>query len=159
MLLISMLFNRIPLNFAPLRLLSFSSVVGIFSCFCSEYSSFFSRIIPYVLLLEDSHRSIDVLLLSTVLGFGELASRVCLYFVYTLTKFCAVVSIVFIDGFLKPNTPGSLREPAVTYLFPANWLTLPLSFGLLMSPWGGHSVFPNSRSPHLMVFSQDNVLS
>jgi solute carrier family 32 (vesicular inhibitory amino acid transporter) len=26
----------IPLNFAPLRLLSFSSVVGIFSCFCSE---------------------------------------------------------------------------------------------------------------------------
>lgn len=29
----------IPLNFAPLRLLSFSSVVGIFSCFCSEYKS------------------------------------------------------------------------------------------------------------------------
>ncbi|KAL2067977.1 hypothetical protein VTL71DRAFT_16075 [Oculimacula yallundae] len=78
----------IPLNFAPLRLLSFSSVVGIFSCFC-------------------------------------------------------IVSIVFIDGFYKPTTPGSLREPAKTYLFPKNWLTLPLSFGLLMSPWGGHSVFPN----------------
>jgi vesicular inhibitory amino acid transporter len=30
----------IPLNFAPLRLLSFSSVVGIFSCFCSECFSF-----------------------------------------------------------------------------------------------------------------------
>lgn len=28
----------IPLNFLPLRLLSFSSVVGIFSCFCSKYS-------------------------------------------------------------------------------------------------------------------------
>jgi vesicular inhibitory amino acid transporter len=27
----------VPLNFAPLRLLSISSVVGIFSCFCSEY--------------------------------------------------------------------------------------------------------------------------
>ena len=54
-----------------------------------------------------------------------------------------VVSIVFIDGFIKPHTPGSLREPAKTYLFPSNWLTLPLSFGLLMSPWGGHSVFPN----------------
>lgn len=26
----------IPFNFAPLRLLSFSSVIGIFSCFCSE---------------------------------------------------------------------------------------------------------------------------
>ncbi|KAF4633213.1 hypothetical protein G7Y89_g4909 [Cudoniella acicularis] len=71
----------IPLNFAPLRILSFSSVI--------------------------------------------------------------VVLIVFIDGFIKPHTPGSLREPAATYLFPSNWLTLPLSFGLLMSPWGGHSVFPN----------------
>lgn len=29
------------------------------------------------------------------------------------------------------------------YIFPDNWLTIPLSFGLLMSPWGGHSVFPN----------------
>lgn len=28
----------IPLNFAPLRLLSVTSIVGIFSCFCSEYS-------------------------------------------------------------------------------------------------------------------------
>ncbi|TVY49900.1 Vacuolar amino acid transporter [Lachnellula occidentalis] len=78
----------IPLNFAPLRMLSFSSVVGILSCFF-------------------------------------------------------IVLIVFIDGFIKPHTPGSLREPATTYLFPSNWLTLPLSFGLLMSPWGGHSVFPN----------------
>jgi hypothetical protein len=64
-------------------------------------------------------------------------------FVWAFTKFFTVVSIVFIDGFIKPHTPGSLREPAVTYLFPANWLTLPLSFGLLVSPWGGHSVFPN----------------
>jgi vesicular inhibitory amino acid transporter len=51
--------------------------------------------------------------------------------------------MIFLDGFLKPHTPGSLREPAQTYLFPENWLTLPLSFGLLMSPWGGHGVFPN----------------
>ncbi|KAM0281320.1 hypothetical protein ACHAQH_003588 [Verticillium albo-atrum] len=78
----------IPLNFLPLRLLSFTSVIGIMCCF-------------------------------------------------------SIVSIVVIDGFVKQETPGSLVEPARTYLFPANWLTLPLSFGLLMSPWGGHSVFPN----------------
>lgn len=54
-----------------------------------------------------------------------------------------LVTIVFIDGFIKPHTPGSLREPARTYAFPEKWSTLPLSFGLLMSPWGGHSVFPN----------------
>ncbi|KAI0392583.1 transmembrane amino acid transporter [Xylariaceae sp. FL0594] len=60
--------------------------------------------------------------------------------------------IVILDGLIKQTTPGSLIEPAATYLFPANWLTLPLSFGLLMSPWGGHSVFPNiyrdMRHPH-----------
>jgi vesicular inhibitory amino acid transporter len=95
----------IPLNFAPLRLLSFSSVVGIFSCFCSK-------------------------------------SYLALHLIYLLLIF-VVVLIVFVDGFIKPHTPGSLREPATTYLFPSNWLTLPLSFGLLMSPWGGHSVFPN----------------
>lgn len=27
----------VPLNFLPLRLLSFTSVVGIFSCFCSQH--------------------------------------------------------------------------------------------------------------------------
>ncbi|KAI0405330.1 transmembrane amino acid transporter [Xylaria palmicola] len=78
----------IPLQFAPLALLSVTSFVGIFCC----------------------------------LGIGV---------------------IVIIDGLIKQTTPGSLIEPAATYLLPANWLTLPLSFGLLMSPWGGHSVFPN----------------
>ncbi|VBB86871.1 Putative vacuolar amino acid transporter similar to AVT1 of Saccharomyces cerevisiae [Podospora comata] len=78
----------IPLNFMPLRLLSFTSILGIFSCL-------------------------------------------------------SIVLILLLDGFLKPTTPGSLIEPAKTYLLPENWLTLPLSFGLLMSPWGGHSVFPN----------------
>ncbi|KAI1183731.1 transmembrane amino acid transporter [Nemania serpens] len=78
----------IPLQFAPLALLSVTSFVGIFCC----------------------------------LGIGV---------------------IVILCGLIKQTAPGSLIEPAATYLFPANWLTLPLSFGLLMSPWGGHSVFPN----------------
>lgn len=43
-----------------------------------------------------------------------------------------VVLIVFIDGLIKPDAPGSLRDPAQTYLFPENWLTLPLSFGILI---------------------------
>jgi vesicular inhibitory amino acid transporter len=78
----------VPLSFLPLRLLSFTSILGIVSCF-------------------------------------------------------GIVMCVVIDGFIKPHTPGSLREPAATHLFPENWATLPLSLGLLMSPWGGHSVFPN----------------
>lgn len=44
---------------------------------------------------------------------------------------------------IKPTQPGSIRQPATQYLFPVSWYTVPLSLGLLMSPWGGHSVFPN----------------
>ncbi|KAM3418162.1 hypothetical protein BST61_g6365 [Cercospora zeina] len=78
----------VPLSFLPLRLLSFTSILGILCCF-------------------------------------------------------GIVLAVVIDGLIKPHTPGSLREPASTYLFPANWGSLPIAFGILMSPWGGHSVFPN----------------
>lgn len=77
-----------PLSFMPLRVLSFTSILGIFCCL-------------------------------------------------------SITLVIIIDGLIKPNTPGSLREPAATYLFPMHWQTIPLSLGLLMSPWGGHSVFPN----------------
>ncbi|GAB7362128.1 hypothetical protein MBLNU230_g2155t1 [Neophaeotheca triangularis] len=98
----------IPLAFLPLRLLSFTSVLGIICCF-------------------------------------------------------SIVFAVFIDGLIKPHQPGSLISPAPTHLFPSNWLTLPLSFGLLMSPWGGHSVFPNiyrdMRHPHKYRKSVDITYS
>lgn len=43
-----------------------------------------------------------------------------------------VVILIFVDGALKVHSPGSLRDPALTSLFPQRWSTLPLSFGLLM---------------------------
>ncbi|CAG8034739.1 unnamed protein product [Penicillium salamii] len=55
----------------------------------------------------------------------------------------SIVILICIDGLIKPNAPGSLRQPANTFMFPENWATFPLSFGLIMSPWGGHGVFPN----------------
>lgn len=70
--------------------------------------------------------------------------------------------MICIDGLIKPDAPGSLRQPAKTTLLPDNWATVPLSFGLIMcnttltftselhqmtdahlAPWGGHGVFPN----------------
>lgn len=111
----------LPLSFLPLRLLSFTSIIGIFSCFGSAFSrsptppaqSFFSTSQDYALTA-------------------------------TLP---VVVAIVVMDGLLKRHSPGSLLEPAATHLFPKRWSTLPLSFGLLLSPWGGHSVFPNVSLP------------
>lgn len=111
----------LPLNFLPLRYLSFTSIIGIICCFTSKS------------------------LVTSVLRGGP-------SFALDMLTLALVVLIVIIDGLVKPDSPGSLLQPATTYLFPANWLTLPLSFGLLMSPWGGHGVFPNiyrdMRHPH-----------
>ncbi|ORX98173.1 transmembrane amino acid transporter protein-domain-containing protein [Clohesyomyces aquaticus] len=76
------------------------------------------------------------------LGFLPLRA---LSFTSVLGVMCCfgIVIAVWVDGLIKPHQPGSLQEPAKQYLFPANWMTIPLSFGLLMAPWGGHSVFPN----------------
>lgn len=55
----------------------------------------------------------------------------------------AIILSMIVMGSLKADAPGSLQEVATTYAFPPNWKTLPLSFGLIMSLWSGHSVFPN----------------
>ncbi|TAQ85639.1 hypothetical protein B7494_g6038 [Chlorociboria aeruginascens] len=133
-----------PLNFAPLRMLSFSSVIGIFSCFSMEQLPY----LGYLLLggikemLRGGKSTSHSLYLSIEFLFTLLPIQYVGIVVSLLIQI-TVVLIIFIDGFIKPHAPGSLREPAQTYLFPSNWLTLPLSFGLIMSLWGGHSVFPN----------------
>ena len=87
----------IPLSFVPLRLLSFTSVLGIIGCLGSTC-------------------------------YLKVASQ------QANTR--AVVIVVFIDGITKPHSPGSLREPALTSLWPEKWATLPLSFGLMMCMYG-----------------------
>lgn len=51
--------------------------------------------------------------------------------------------IVFVDGLIKPTAPGSLRMPMHTPFLPTNWATVPISLGLILAAFGGHSVFPN----------------
>ncbi|KAI9488883.1 transmembrane amino acid transporter protein-domain-containing protein [Zychaea mexicana] len=54
----------------------------------------------------------------------------------------SILFILLFDGFSKPDAPGSLIEPAETELFPSDWTAVPLSFGLIMAGFAGHSVFP-----------------
>ncbi|KAF3925634.1 hypothetical protein ABW21_db0207257 [Orbilia brochopaga] len=55
----------------------------------------------------------------------------------------SIVGMIFASGMVTQEQPGSLIHPAKTYLFPEHWGQVPLSLGILISPWGGHSVFPN----------------
>jgi hypothetical protein len=54
-----------------------------------------------------------------------------------------LIGILFYDGLSTYTTPGSLWELASTELMPLNWFAVPLSFGLFMAGFAGHSVFPN----------------
>ncbi|KAJ6264720.1 Vacuolar amino acid transporter [Drechslerella dactyloides] len=55
----------------------------------------------------------------------------------------SIVGMIFASGLVTKEQPGSLIHPAKTYLLPEHWGQVPLSLGILISPWGGHSVFPN----------------
>jgi len=53
-----------------------------------------------------------------------------------------LATILFYDGLSKSDTPGSLISPAETFLLPVNLMRVPLSIGILMAGFSGHSVFP-----------------
>ncbi|CAO3636911.1 unnamed protein product [Cunninghamella echinulata] len=54
----------------------------------------------------------------------------------------SILGVLVIDGLSKPDAPGSLITPADTSLWPTQWHMLPLSFGIIMSAFAGHAVFP-----------------
>ena len=140
------------LSFADLAYVSFGrrARVATSILFCLEL---LASCVALVILFADSvnalfpqlditHYKIICGFLLIPLGFVPLS---LLSFTSVLGIICClwIVIAVFADGLTKPESPGSLRDIATTHAFPADWKTLPLAFGLLMAPWGGHSVFPN----------------
>lgn len=93
------------------------------------------KLVCAVLVIPLSFMPLRFLSFSSVLGIlcclGSMSSGFSLIARQTLT-YIEVVIAVIADGLIKPHSPGSLRSPATTYLFPQDWRTLPLAFGLLM---------------------------
>jgi hypothetical protein len=60
--------------------------------------------------------------------------------------------VVLIDGLTTTEQPGSLLRPEQTNLWCRHLFKLPISFGLIMSGFAGHAVFPNiyreMKEPH-----------
>ncbi|KAI8369672.1 transmembrane amino acid transporter protein-domain-containing protein [Blakeslea trispora] len=92
---------------------------------------------PHVSLVQTRIISFVVLLPTVFLPIKKLAYT---SLVGIIACVCLVV-IVLYDGLSKPEKPGSILDPMETEFFPAH--LSPLSFGLIMSGFAGHAVFPS----------------
>ncbi|KAJ3086870.1 hypothetical protein HK102_012309 [Quaeritorhiza haematococci] len=73
-------------------------------------------------------RSLSMLAYGSLLGIVALLNLLC---------------IILVDGSTTEESPGSLINPAETHLWPPVLFAVPLSFGLIMAGFAGHSVLPN----------------
>ena len=87
------------------------------------------KIVGYFIFLATSFVPLNILSITSILGIFATTS---------------VILIVIFDGLVKREAPGSLFAPMATTFWPPNaGRQLPLAIGLMMGPWGGHSVFCN----------------
>lgn len=93
-----------------------------------QFTTLQYKMIAFVILTPPCFLPLRVLSFSSIMGI--------------MSTF-GLVLIVLFDGFWKKESPGSLLMPSETWILPKNWMTVPLSIGIFMSPWGGHAVFPN----------------
>lgn len=87
------------------------------------------KVVAFVIITPLGFLPLRVLSISSILGI--------------LCTFGLLLSLVF-GGLYKQHAPGSLWEPAHTWLLPRHgWDSIGRTIGIFMAPWGGHAVFPN----------------
>ncbi|THH34010.1 hypothetical protein EUX98_g27 [Antrodiella citrinella] len=92
------------------------------------YSTTFYKCIGIAILLPTMLMPLSILSYASIIGI-----------VSTLL----IVAVIFIDGFSKPDSPGSLWSPAPTDWGVTNLGELGVSFGLFMAGFSGHAVIPS----------------
>ncbi|KAI8369827.1 transmembrane amino acid transporter protein-domain-containing protein [Choanephora cucurbitarum] len=92
---------------------------------------------PHLSLVQTRMISLVVLLPTVFLPIKKLAYTSLVGIVACI----CLVMIVLYDGLSKSEKPGSILDPMETEFFPAH--PSPLSFGLIMSGFAGHAVFPS----------------
>ncbi|KAH7883747.1 transmembrane amino acid transporter protein-domain-containing protein [Phlebopus sp. FC_14] len=92
------------------------------------YSANTYKICSLVVLLPTVFMPLSILSLTSLLGI-----------VSTLL----IIAVIFIDGFSKLDSPGSLWSPAETSFSPGTLGEVGVAFGLLMAGFSGHVVIPS----------------
>lgn len=54
----------------------------------------------------------------------------------------SLVFLIFFCGLYKQTSPGSLIDPVYTNFYPPTMLQLFMSYGIILGPFGSHSLFP-----------------
>lgn len=54
----------------------------------------------------------------------------------------SLVFLIFFSGLIKTTAPGSLIDPAPSSFYPPSLLNLLASYGIILGPFGSHSLFP-----------------
>ena len=95
------------------------------------------KVIAFLVLTPPSFLPLNILSLVSLAG---------------ITSTIGVVIVIFLCGFTKSTSPGSLIEFATTNMFPNSIPDALIAIGILMAPFGGHAIFPNlkvdMRHPH-----------
>ncbi|KAK0481187.1 transmembrane amino acid transporter protein-domain-containing protein [Armillaria luteobubalina] len=92
------------------------------------YSSATYKILVLVILIPTLFFPLSVLSYTSILGIVSLV---------------LIVVVVFVDGIVKSDAPGSLWAPAETSLRVDGWNHLGKAFGLFMAGFAGHGVLPS----------------
>ncbi|QPG73956.1 hypothetical protein FOA43_001271 [Brettanomyces nanus] len=96
-----------------------------------EISTVQFKIIGFCILTPLSFLSLHVLSGISLLGIISTVS---------------LVIIITAIGWAKPSSPGSLIDPMPTYIMPPSWMDLCISYGIILGPFGSHSLFPALKS-------------
>ncbi|KAG1755108.1 transmembrane amino acid transporter protein-domain-containing protein [Suillus paluster] len=70
-----------------------------------------------------------------------------------------IILVIFIDGFSKPDAPGSLWSPAITSWGTGSMTELGIAFGLLMAGFSGHAVIPSLARDMVDPSQFDNMIN
>ncbi|KAH8100648.1 transmembrane amino acid transporter protein-domain-containing protein [Cristinia sonorae] len=93
-----------------------------------SYSTTFYKCIGITILVPTMLMPLSVLSYASIVG---------------ILSTLLIVAVIFIDGFSKPDYPGSLWSPAPTSWGIASLAELGVSFGLFMAGFSGHAVIPS----------------